>query len=85
MTDKEKIADLERRLAELEKAHEVSEFKKALKELADKLPPPVVPIYYPRYWPYYPPAPIYPTYPPNWYITYCGNTQTLGQMTVLEP
>ena len=83
MTDQERIEELEKRVKELEKDNELSQFRKALKELEEKLPPPVVPIYYPRYYPmpFYQP-PIYPNYP-NWY--YVSSTQTSGNLANLEP
>ena len=82
MTDKEKIADLERRVKELEGDNEMSKFRKELEKFRETLPSVPMPIYYPRYYPvpWYP-QPIYPSYP-NWIVT--GGTTTSGNVTNFE-
>jgi len=81
MTDKERIAELEKKVAELEKEHEFTKKLKELKEEIEKnTPQPAfvpVPYYVPRYYPVYPPwpQPVYPSYP-IWISTIGANTTT---------
>jgi hypothetical protein len=81
MTDKERIAELEKKVAELEKEHEFSKKLKELKEEIGKNAPTFVPVPYPYYYPPY----YYPVYPiwisPNTTITSSNATSGYVQVT----